>query len=107
MDYGLALKLGKGPYKLFMKLSMLFQKRTNKFITGGSITSLVGNVNKYGSKDFKVNTIYTVPYYQPLLPLAISIQEQEEKAEVVLCSNTMYIQEELADRIIDEIGKLE
>ncbi|MDD2435198.1 MAG: hypothetical protein PHO63_02980 [Bacilli bacterium] len=102
--YGKTFKVNTNFFSFIIKTSKFFQKSTNRFLTAGSITN-VGTFNNdlYKTKDIYVERMFVIPFYQPLLPFAISIIENKNNVEIVFASNYSIIDENIANQIINDI----
>lgn len=106
INYGILLKIKPFLYKLLVKLSVMIECTTNRFLTAGNLTSLIFYYDKYNTNQFKIESVFMLPFYQPLLPYAIAIIESKNKIDIIFCSNIRFIEEETADKIMNDIKNI-
>lgn len=106
VDYGLIMDLPASFYRGLIKISTSISRKTGRFLTAGNITSITHHFDKFDNPIFAVESVFLLPFYQPLVPYSINIMETKDKTEIVFCSNNNYINKDLANSILNRIGKL-
>ena len=87
--------------------SEFIQKRTGKFFTCGSITNLgIINLKKYNSDKLKIERMFCTSFFQPLLPLIITIMENNNGIDIVFATNSNTISEENVNKIMQQIEQV-
>lgn len=104
LRYGMVLKVSNVVFKYMINTSKFIQKKIGKFFTCGSLTNMgIINLNKYNSDKLKINRMFNIPFFQPLLPLIITIMENSNGIDIVFATNSNTISEENVNKIIKQI----
>jgi len=106
INYGSMINVPKKIFNTTIGISEWFQKKTNRFITAGSITNMgIIDLSEYKFDNLKITGCFLVPLYQPLLPFSIEITENKNKTEIILVANNKFIKETDSQDIFKKIQK--
>ena len=106
INYGSMINVPKKIFNTIIGISEWFQKKTNRFITAGSITNMgIIDLSEYKFDNLKITGCFLVPLYQPLLPFSIEITENKNKTEIILVANNKFIKETDSQDIFKKIQK--
>ena len=107
LKYGLLLKPSNKIFELMIKSSEAIQDCTNCYFTGGSITNLgIIDSKSYKCEDIKINSMFNIPFYQPLLPFVITVIENASGVDIIFTTNSKIISEENVNLILKEISEV-
>lgn len=104
INYGIIVKMSNSLYKFLIKCSAWFQKKTNRYLTCGNITNL-GLVSEedYKCSAIKYESVFAIPFYQPLFPFTLSIIENNRGIDFILCTRSNVMKEDVACEILRKI----
>ena len=107
IKYGMLLKVNNNIFKIMIKMSNFIQRKTRKYFTCGSITNMgIINLKNYSSDKIKINRMFNIPFFQPLLPLSITIMESANGIDIVFVANSSVINEKNVENILNEIKEI-
>ena len=107
IKYGMLLKVNNNIFKIMIKMSNFVQKKTRKYFTCGSITNMgIINLKNYSSDKIKINRMFNIPFFQPLLPLSITIMESANGIDIVFVANSSVINEKNVENILNKIKEI-
>ena len=105
IKYGLLVRQKSKSFKAMIKISKFIQKKTRRYFTCGSITNLgIINSQNYKCDKMKFNSLFCIPFYQPLLPLVVTIVENVESIEILLVTRSNIISEVDVNEILEQIS---
>ena len=61
------------------------------------------DLKKYNSDKLKINRMFNIPFFQPLLPLIITIMENSNGIDIVFATNSNTISEKNVNKIMKQI----
>lgn len=107
VNFGIGINFSSYIFKIIVNISQIIQNKTKRYFTAGSITNMgIFNIKEYNGNNIKINRIFNIPFFQPLLPLSVTIMENENGVDIIFVTNSKIINEENVNKIFEKIENI-